>query len=205
MSTCTSSPLVTKVTSPGSSCESTSSDQRVVQLREAFCRDRRHARSYSSCSIQSGLRPSRVRSKMFQTGSIVPTWRGSCPGSLERVEQLRAPEVPDRVTVAREHVEHGDLVGFGALTVVVTVVRVLRGRQHTQSVPAAFACERLHVVERRLRDRDEVHERRDVIGSTVELVEQRRARGARALGERQVGGFTGARAGTIVAGHARET
>ena len=38
--------------------------------------------SSSSCSSQSAGRPSGVRSSRFQSGSSVPTWRGSCPGSV---------------------------------------------------------------------------------------------------------------------------
>jgi len=37
---------------------------------------------YWSCSTQSWGRPSGVRSNMFQSGSRVPTWRGSSPGSV---------------------------------------------------------------------------------------------------------------------------
>ena len=37
---------------------------------------------YWSCSAQPWGRPSGVRSSMFQSGSIVPTWRGSSPGSF---------------------------------------------------------------------------------------------------------------------------
>jgi hypothetical protein len=44
---------------------------------------------YSICSSAFGLPPG-VRSKSVQTGSTVPKWRGSCPGSLARTE-VRTP------------------------------------------------------------------------------------------------------------------
>src|SRR3954454_377353 len=64
------------------------------------------------------------------------------------VKELRAPEVPDFVSVAMEHGEHRSLVSLGRLCLVVAVVTVLGRRQKPKPPPAALASEREDARER---------------------------------------------------------
>ena len=72
------------------------------------------------------------------------------------VEELRAPEVPDRAAVAMEHVQHRPLASVGGLGVVVAVVGVAGRRQKAQRAPASLPPEGQDALERRLRDDREV-------------------------------------------------
>src|SRR5262249_30601835 len=63
---------------------------------------------------------------------------GFLPRLLWRVEQLRGPEVADRVPVAVEHVQHRPLLTVRALGQVVAVIGGPGRGQHAQPPPAAF-------------------------------------------------------------------
>src|SRR5215217_1897298 len=58
-----------------------------------------------------------------------------------RIEELRAPEVADRVAVAVEHVQHRPLVPLRGLGEVVAVVGAAARGQQAQPAPAAIARE----------------------------------------------------------------
>src|SRR5207249_7154807 len=82
---------------------------------------------------------------------------------------------------------------------VVAVVCVPSRGQQTQPAPGTLLGEREQTWERRLRDDDEVDVLPGVLGGAVELVEQRRARRARALLQRQQRGLADRRPGGAVA------
>src|SRR5438876_3037419 len=86
----------------------------------------------------------------------------------------------DRVPVAMEHVQHRPLESLGRFSVVVTVVGVGGCGKEAQPTPAALLGKRQQAWQGRLRDHDEIDVLSGVLGSAVELVQQRGTRGARA-------------------------
>src|SRR4051812_12519358 len=106
-----------------------------------------------------------------------------------RVEQLRAPEMADLLAVAMEDVEHRLLRAVVRFAGVRALVAGFAGGEQGEPSPAPLARERRQAVDRRLGHDREPHPLGDVLDRTVELVEQRRAGWARALGQRQQRGL----------------
>jgi hypothetical protein len=112
--------------------------------------------------------------------------------------------VTDRVTVALEHVEDRQLLAGLVLAVIVVVVVVVAGRDQSQVPPAAIAGEGADPVGVRLGDDGEVDPLREVRRRAVERVEDRRARWARRLVDRELRGLARGGAGPGVARVARK-
>jgi hypothetical protein len=118
--------------------------------------------------------------------------------------QLGRPGVPDPGAVAAEDVEDRQLRALGRLGVVVAVVGVVARGEQPQAAPPALLREGPDPLGRRLRDDDEVDAPGQVVSRAVERVEDRRARRARGLLQRQLRGLADGRPGPRVAGVARE-
>jgi hypothetical protein len=110
---------------------------------------------------------------------------GILPWVSRRVEELRAPEVADRLAVAMEHVHHRHLVSVRGLAEVVLVIAVAGRGQEPQPPPAAFLGEGEDALQRGLRNDREVHALGGMLRGAVELIEESGARRARTLRERQ--------------------
>jgi len=128
---------------------------------------------------------------------MVPTWRGSCPGSVGAQKAPR-PKVADRLPVAVEHVQHRPLMAFRGLSEVVAVIGGAGRGQQAQSAPAALAGEGENALQRRLPGDREVDALGDVLRRTLELIEQGGARWARALRQGQQRRLTPLRARPLV-------
>src|SRR4051794_35273581 len=70
------------------------------------------------------------------------------PGIPRRVEELRSPEMPDRLPVAVEDVEHRPLRPPRGLGEVVVVVGVARRGEQAQAPPAALLPKRQYSLRR---------------------------------------------------------
>src|SRR5215467_11018698 len=81
---------------------------------------------------------------------------GVLPGIPGCVEQFRAPEVADRVTVAVEDVQHRLLLTVGGLGQVVAVIGGPGRGQHAQVPPATLGGEAENTLDRRLSGDGEV-------------------------------------------------
>src|SRR5215510_12370060 len=100
-------------------------------------------------------------------------------GVGRREEELRSPEVADRVALTAEHVQHRELLGaVGRLAVVVAVVGVAGRREQSQPAPSARV--RMGEDARQLGPRDDhdVDPLAGVLDDAVERVEELGARGA---------------------------
>src|SRR5215469_12618951 len=106
------------------------------------------------------------------------------PGIGWRLEQFRAPEVADRLAVAVEHVQHRLLLAVWRLGQVIAVIGGPGRGQEPQSPPAALGGEGEYALDRRFGDDCEIDPLGGVLGSAVQLVEERGARWARTLGQR---------------------
>ncbi len=117
----------------------------------------------------------------------MPTWRGSCPGSVgakrsSELQLCRTVPSPAR----REHVEHR-VGAVLAVAVVVATERVPRRRHQSEVAPAAVFGDDRHPCERHPRHHDQPQVLRHVRGGAVELVEQGGARRAGRRFERPPG------------------
>jgi hypothetical protein len=108
------------------------------------------------------------------------------PGILSRirrrVEELGAPEVPNRLTVAVEDVQHRALIAVVRFSVVVALERVAGRRDQPKPPPPALSGEGEDVFKGGLGDDDQVEMLSCVIGGAVQLVEKRNARRTGTLG-----------------------
>src|SRR5919106_510617 len=84
-----------------------------------------------------------------------------------------------------EYVQHRPLMPLRGLAVVVAVVGVAGRRKQAQAPPAALLGEGEDAPERGLCDHRQVDVRGGVLHGAVELVQQGRTRGTRALRERK--------------------
>jgi hypothetical protein len=152
-----------------------------------------------------------------EPGSAAAVYLSCTGGEVPEEELERGIEVFGRVSLAQglkpladpvldpvEDVQHRPLSSLRRLGEVVAVERVPCRGQQPQPAPAAFVDERQHAVDRRLRDDHEVDERRRVLRRSGERVEERDARRARPLVQRQLSRSPGRRAGTVVAWVARK-
>src|SRR5579862_996744 len=98
--------------------------------------------------------------------------RADVPGLLSglgrRVEELGTPEMPNRVALSVEHVQHRPLRPVVGLGEVVAVEPALGRGEESKVPPAALSREREHPCDRRLCDDDEVEMLARVFGGAVE-------------------------------------